>query len=339
MPRIEYATYNQELISKVDSIVDDWKAGKKVFEIQTSGSTGKPKILELHRMNMENSARMTLNALQIKKGQTALLCLSPDTIGGLMMIIRSIVGDLKLIVVEATRNPLKDIDNKIDFCAMVPLQVYTTLNDAKEKLNLVEHLIIGGASLKPKSINSLSPLRTRVYQTFGMTETISHIALKSLNHQNSNYKLLPGIEIETTAENQLVITSHALGIQKLITNDIVSIVSADEFVWLGRADFVINSAGVKIHPEHVESKLSGHIPFPFYITSEFSEEFGETVVLVINAMNCNNLPKKEFFVPLLEKYEIPKKIKFGIEFNYTENGKLDRITTNKKLSDAEERVL
>lgn len=336
---IKYLTYNQEVIDQINSIVSDWKSGKERFTVRTSGSTGPPKEIEFRREHMENSARMTLKALKIQKGQTALLCLSPATIGGKMMIIRAIVGELRLLVVEANRNPLELIEETIDLCAMVPLQVNSTLDKSLEKLLLVKNLIIGGADLDQKRISVLQTIPVHSYQTFGMTETISHIALKPLWKKDSLYKVLPGIQIETTDDDRLVITALGLGVDHLITNDVVNTVSTSEFNWIGRSDFVINSGGIKIHPEHIESKLTHLISAPFFISSEASEEFGESVVLAIETEDASSLPSKDLLLSCLNKFEVPKKIRFGMVFDYTVNGKLDRLKTRTKLINAKERVL
>lgn len=284
---------------------------------------------------MRNSARMTGEFLRLRSGDKALLCLSPATIAGKMMLVRALELNLKLLVTDVQSNPLKDLSEPIDFAAMVPLQVEASLEQHSVALQSIGKLIIGGAALHPKLVNRLIGFPNEIWQTFGMTETISHIAMRRLNGSQRDYQPLPGIQVDSEDE-QLVIHAPALGIDRLKTNDLVEM-TAKGFTWLGRSDFVINSGGFKIHPELVEEKLSSLIEGNFFSSSLPDERLGQRHILCIEALESNlNL---EQLKERLGAKEVPRTLYLFERFIYTESGKIHRLETLKKLQHAAERVL
>jgi len=284
---------------------------------------------------MRNSVRMTGDFLRLRSGDTALLCLSPTTIAGKMMIVRALELNLKLIVVDVQSNPLKDLSEGIDFAALVPLQVQVSLEQHSDTLKSLGKLIIGGAALHPKLMQQLKDFPNEVWQTFGMTETISHIAMRRLNDSDLSYQPLPGVEIETDEEH-LVIHAPALGIERLKTNDLVEM-TANGFHWLGRSDFVINSGGIKIHPEQVEEKLSNLIQENFFSSSLSDERLGDRHILCIEASESK--VDLEQLKTVLSSKEVPRTIYLFEHFVFTPSGKINRLETLKLLQHAAERVL
>jgi O-succinylbenzoic acid--CoA ligase len=160
-----------------------------------------------------------------------------------------------------------------------------------------------------------------------MTETLSHIALKQIGSGDS-YQVLPNISISTTADDCLIIESDYF--DKVITTDIVYIKSELSFQWLGRKDFVINSGGIKIHPEMVESKLQALLgpvhTSPFLVSSEPDEHFGERVILLLKSSETWKL-LEEGIKSTLSKYELPKKVYLVEEFLYTDTKKIKRLAS------------
>lgn len=333
---VEYLTSNQELINEVQFIIEEWNSEKSSYIVNTSGSTGSPKSISIPRQAMLNSAKMTIEYLDLQNNDTALLCLSPQTIGGRMMIIRALVGEYKLLVTDASRSPLSEIDQKIDFCAMVPLQVQSSMESGD--ISRVNKLIIGGGELQPQLAEQLRNLKTKVYQTFGMTETISHVAMKNISEGETAFQALPNITFSAN-DNQLIIDAPLLGVTQLITNDIVELHNTTSFTWKGRADFTINSGGIKLQPEVIEEKLRAIITLPYFIAGEKNKEFGEIVTLFIESLNPIEKLNKELLATVLGKYEIPKKIRYLSSFSYTESGKLNRIKTRENSVNAKERML
>lgn len=328
---IEFSTNDKQYINEVLSFVNEWNNELDFIEIKTSGSTGKPKTIKLHKKYMVASAKMTGKFLKLEKGNSALLCLSANTIAGKMMIIRSIVLELDLTVVDVNSTPLENINPTIDFAAMVPLQVQNSLND----LWKIKKLIVGGGSISNQLWKSISEQNVKAYQTFGMTETISHIAMRAISSVPINYMPLEGVSIETI-EDCLNISAPALGVEHLQTNDIVKLEKDGSFLWLGRKDFVVNSGGIKLHPELIESKLDNLIPCPFFTFGITDEKLGEKLILCIEGKV--NLEKK-ILLDYLDKFEIPKEIYYFESFDRTDSGKINRIGTIQRINNVERKVL
>jgi len=255
--------------------------------LRTSGSTGTPKTIWVERSRMEASARMTCGFLGLKAGDTALQCLSTDYIAGKMMQVRAEVWQLNLITVPTDGHPLRTVDTHIDFAAMVPLQVYNSLMVEEERRRLMDirHLIIGGGAVHPDLEEKLRDFPNAVWSTYGMTETLSHIALRRLNGNDRSawYTAMDGVEVTLSADGCLVIDAPAITATTLTTNDIAEVnpENSRQFRILGRKDNVVCSGGVKIQIEEVEAMLSGHIDCPFLVTKRPDRKFGEALVLVV----------------------------------------------------------
>lgn len=325
-----FSSKNNDLLAQAFAFWENWIAEDKWMYVKTSGSTGNPKTIALEKQNMSLSARKTLDYFQLTKGNKALLCLSMETIAGKMMLLRSILGELELEIIAPTSNPLLNLDEAIDFLAIVPLQLETCLDENPEKLHLVKNIIVGGAPLSAKIIEKLKAEKLTVYQTFGMTETISHIALKKTGFDaTTTYEALSGIEF-LEKEGKLVIDYPAFFEAPLATNDLIQLVDGTHFEWLGRADFIINSGGLKLNPEQIESKISHLFPSKFIVTSLPDERLGSIAVLLIES-------EKEIFIQksdlekYLVKFEIPKKIAFITQFVRTESGKIMRKESTSKI--------
>lgn len=323
-----FLTDNEDVKLKVVSFINEWENDLDFFVTNTSGSTGTPKKISIQKEHAIQSALSTCEALKLTSKHTAILCLNPTTIGGKMMIVRSMVLDMKLLVGELNSNPLVTCDEKIDFIALVPLQLKKMVEECPDKLRKISTIIVGGGSISAPLENSLKEAKITVYQTFGMTETISHIALKKVGFENSEYyTVLPSVEI-SAEENLLVIHAPKIGVFNLKTNDLVEIISPTQFKWLGRADFVINSGGIKIIPEVLEAQLSHLINVPFFVVGMDDETLGQRVVVIVEGFADPQLEQKSYYHSL-EKFHIPKEIYFLSNFNYTESGKINKIETLK----------
>lgn len=330
--KIKYLTTDSELIRKVDNFISDWFDPALWIETNTSGSTGAPKTILLEKAKMRVSATMTGKYFDFAPGQRIMLCLSPDSIGGKMLITRAILHDMELIVAPLQRNPLEGTDSMIDFAAMVPMQVQAVLDTDPSKLELIRNLLIGGATVTPALREALSGLKVNCYESFGMTETMSHIAIRKLDKQPTPFEGLDGVHFSLKDE-KLVIHAPKLGLPVLETNDIVELIDEKRFSWKGRADFAINSGGLKFHPELIEQKLSGAFSNRFFITSAKDVTLGEKIILVLEASPDEFSEEKisKIFSARLTGYEIPKKTYFVPEFCETISGKVNRTETKKRL--------
>jgi len=317
--------YTKSISREAYTFLNDWFNDKDFVEVQTSGSTGNPKVIKLKKIFMINSALATGTFFSLKEKTTALLCLSPNYIAGEMMLVRALVLGWHIDVVKPTSNPLESVKKQYDFCAMVPLQVQNSI----EKLNQIKTLIVGGAEINIKLESQLLNLITNVYVTYGMTETITHIAVRQLNIDRY-FKILPNVKIVIDSRDCLVIEAPKISDNKIITNDIVEIIDDNHFKWIGRFDNIINSGGVKIIPEKIEQKLTEILSFRFFITGVTDEKLGEKVVLI-----CEGEPKKLAYFNFekhLSKYEIPKQIFYVLHFIETKTKKINRIETLKLIT-------
>lgn len=294
----------------------DWFDGKTYIEMKTSGSTGTPKTIRVEKQAMVNSAIATGDFFGLNPGNKALQCLPVKYVAGKMMLIRSIILGLDLDYVAPSSHPMENLEESYDFAAMVPMQAQNSLKELKN----VKKLIVGGARISKGLEKDLMKLQTDVYETYGMTETITHIAAKKVGEKV--FTVLPHVTISYDDRNCLVIHApQIIAEETVITNDLVELVNENQFLFLGRIDNIINSGGVKIMPEQVEKKLDGKIDRRFFIASKDDAELGEKVVLVVEG-NSFDIDKAIF--DGLDKYERPKEIVFVNNFKETENGKVLR---------------
>ena len=339
----------------LEDFLSEWNNDSDRVLVHTSGSTGKPKPMWVEKKRMLNSARITCDFLGLKPGDTALLCMSLDYIAGKMVVVRSIERHLHLISVSPSGHPLKDVNLKevngeITFAAMVPMQVYNTLQvpEERERLCHIRHLIIGGGAIDvalEQELRSL-PGNIAIWSTYGMTETLSHIALRRINGAEASewYQPFDSVKISQTDEGCLVIDAPLVCAETLVTNDIVEIepyiynkVEKLRFRIKGRKDNVICSGGIKIQIEEVEEFLKPHLEKPFMLAKKKDEKFGEIAVLL---SEDKEIEKVEATIRRLlsdksddsnkssesksHKYWIPREFRYVEHLPLTETGKPKR---------------
>lgn len=324
----ELIDFSKSLDKNIYLFVHEWFNKQDFIVVNTSGSTGKPKKISLNKRHLTNSAKTTGKYFSLPEKSKALLCLSTDYIAGKMMLVRAIVLGWHIDWVPPSKEPLKNNSALYDFAAMVPMQVRHSL----EKLGQIKTLIIGGAPITPTLTSKLRPLRTKVYLTYGMTETCTHIALKSINGTEDGKPLfhtLPGVTIDTDERGCLVIDAPLVSDQPVITNDLVKIYSPTSFEWLGRYDTVVNSGGVKLIPEQIEEKLSPVMDTRFFVYGFPDEALGEKLVLVIENSFSETVKTSDYKEKIdqfenLTAYEKPKQVFLVKQFMETPTGKIDK---------------
>ena len=325
---------SNEFETKVLDFIKEWFSDSKTVQIQSSGSTGIPKIFEVEKLKMLNSAEMTCHFLDLKEGNIALICLPIEYISGKMMVVRSILRKMKLKIVTPSTNPLQNINEAIDFCAMTPLQVENSL----DKLHLIKNLIIGGAAvsetLKQKISQALEPSNSssRIFETYGMSETLSHIALKQIFPTLEEwFTVFEGVEIALDERECVKISAPKLNSEILQTNDLVEIKDQKQFRFLGRIDNVINSAGAKIFPEELEKLVKQHIPNEVVFLGIQDEKLGQKLILVIEAKESETITQKLSTINYKLNFHKPKDIIFVEQIPRTENGKVNRLELKKMI--------
>jgi len=302
--------------------LQQWLDEKDSVLVKTSGSTGAPKEIQLSKQQMINSAKATGVFFKLPEKTTALLCLPSNFIAGKMMLVRAMVLGWDLHIVAPEKDAITQYDNDYDFVAMVPYQVHHSL----KSLDKIKKLIIGGGAISEKLNQELQDVNTEVFATYGMTETITHIAVRRINGlaKTNEYTALPNVKFSLNEKDCLVINAPEVSNEEVITNDMVQLNSPTTFEYLGRIDNVINSGGVKLFPEQIEAKLSPHINCSFIIASENDEVLGERVILILeNESNDISSTISETF-QYLNLYERPKKIYTFSKFPFTETGKIKR---------------
>jgi O-succinylbenzoic acid--CoA ligase len=305
----------EEHEKSVGDFILDWFDKKSYIELNTSGTTGNPKIIQMDKQAMVNSALATGDFFDLRPGDKALHCLPTKYIAGKMMFVRGFILGLDMDFVAPSSNPLLHNETKYDFVSLVPLQAQNSLTELKN----VKKMIVGGAKMSKSLEKSLSKLSTKGYETYGMTETITHIAAKKIGEKA--FSVLPNIKISQDERNCLVINAPKISEETIVTNDLVELVNENEFVFLGRIDNVINSGGIKLIPEQIEEKLSNKIHSRFFVTGIQDATLGEKLALIIEG---EKQPLDETIFDGLDKYEKPKEVFYVSKFIETQNGKIKR---------------
>ena len=335
----------------VNDFLQEWNSPSETLLVHTSGSTGKPKPMWVEKQRMLNSAHITCDFLGLRPGDSALLCMSLDYIAGKMMVVRSIERKLRLFSVKPSGHPLSDeslakmVEMDFDFVAMVPMQVYNTLQvpQERERLSRIKHLIIGGGAIDDALAEELRSLPGAVWSTYGMTETLSHIALRRLNGEEASewYQPFDSVGVSLNSDGCLVIDAPLVCSEPLVTNDIAEIKQQETsshssdassslktssphvlFRIKGRKDNVICSGGIKIQIEEVENLLRQHLDAPFLLAKKMDEKFGEIAVLVTESGDLEGV--EAICRQVLPKYWVPRQYLHFDQLPMTETGKPKR---------------
>ncbi len=346
---------NEFEISTFD-FIKAWQIGQTKFELKTSGSTGTPKTITILRSQMQSSASKTLSYLNLQPSTHALLCINTAYIGGMMMLVRGLMHGWSLYALTPSSNPFRTLQAQLgcndealvahlgslafDFVALVPMQMQALLEDSLDFRPILEKMkaiILGGGAVSPALEKKISMLSVPVFNTYGMTETVSHIALRRLSGGNPSpyFEALPQVVLRQDARGALAIKAPMTLNTWIQTNDLVEIIETNKFIWKGRADNVINSGGIKLHPEEIEPRIEAifeelGLRNAFFIDKLNDEVLGEKLILVVEAKDFSeelNTQLKELLAKNLDKYEIPKKIVYLRRFFRTDTEKIKRKVT------------
>ena len=310
-------------VEELKAFLQEWFDPSPTLIVHTSGSTGVPKAIRVGKAQMMQSAQMTCRFLGLQAGDSALLCMPLRYIAGKMVVVRALVAQLDLRLAVPSGHPLAYVKRSPTFAAMIPLQIYNSLQQKEEQIMLmgIKQLLIGGGSIDTALEQAIRTLPGAIYSTYGMTETLSHIALRRLNGQQASprYTPLEGVQVSLSEEGTLRIEAPLVCDQPLVTNDVAKLYPDGSFIILGRKDNIINTGGIKIQIEEVEQGLKSILNHPFAITSLPDPKFGERIVLLYtgDALAPDSLIS-------LPKYQRPKSIFYTQEIPLTETGKINR---------------
>lgn len=300
------------------------------FTVKTSGSTGVPNEIHFTMNQAFESAKLSNAFFNLDNRSILLLPMNIDFVGAKMLLVRAFVAKAKVWIVSPSALVFEDVPENIffDLIALTPYQLKLTMDSSPKRFQQVKKCLVGGSSISIQLLNKIKSLSSecQFFESFGMSETLSHFAIKQLDTQNDFYRVIEGYHIQVSSEGQLSIQCPFLD-NTVVSNDIVEMIDAKHFRFLGRKDFIVNSAGIKIHPELLEASLQDSFSFPFYFSKENDEIFGE--ILVLNILKENELSDIEILelykLQIKNKFLLPKKIKRLQAFEYTQNGKIRKI--------------
>jgi O-succinylbenzoic acid--CoA ligase len=310
----------------------EWMSEKTSFCFQTSGSTGPPKEITVSRNQIEASARATIKRFKLGSRDHALVCIPTHYVGGKMMLIRALIAGMEITLGLPSKDPLLAFPeaHSFTFTAMVPMQLEEILNreGGLAQIKRFKVVLLGGAPASTHVEEICKAHALPVWQTYGMTETVSHVALRNLGANTKTYHRLQGVEIGINEENCLWIKGPMTDGKIIQTTDIVEMTGKKSFIWKGRADFVINSGGLKLHPERIEKAIEemNILHVPFLVVAEQDRKLGQKAVLLLESERP--LPNESEVLVKIKKIlgskYAPKVIRTVPQLKYTDSGKVDR---------------
>ena len=334
-----YQSTAEQIINQLQSASIEWQREvgvllqqfqeKTEMEHFTSGTTGDRKRI-LHRKDqLIYSAQQTLRFFKLQPGARILSPLSTDFIAGRMMLIRAVVGRLRIVMIPPTGNPFDYMKEKqnFDFSALVPYQLLQIKMNGEVRLRELGTILIGGGVIAEELIKVLVKHNVRSYQSFGMTETLTHFAMKQLTPiVDPHYECLPDYSISIDGDQRLTVHNEVVFDQPLVTSDCIALIDQKRFNWLGRLDNVIKSGGMKLSAERIEEKIRSVYPkWPLLIISKQGDpEFGERPILVHQKADAFPDNVLELAAAAVNKYEKPAAVKTVRVFQYTSSGKIKR---------------
>ena len=315
----ELSNKKQEYYNELGRFILDWYSEKPNLVLQTSGSTGKPTQILAPKTMLSVSAMTTIKAFNLQPKQEALLCLPVRHIAGKMMLIRALLAGLWIDIIEPTAT--FGVSKTYDFTAMTPHQLHNSL----DHIDQFKQIIVGGAPVDDSLRAAVKGHTSRVFSTYGMTETYSHVALQNLSKGEKQYTAVGDVTFSMLGDALVVHAPH-IGIEKLVTTDCVDLISSTQFVWKGRSDHVINSGGIKLHPEQIEKALSAFISVPFFVFGKPDKQLGQSLSIVFEGQVPNQVAKIISKLDTLSRYEKPKDY-FVLSHFLRTNGKILRNQT------------
>ena len=349
LEEIRQGRYERHLTSDFERNVlrfaQSWLSGQSAFRIRSSGSTGPAKEISIYREKMLLSATLTEKEFGLAQGDPALLCLSPEHIAGMMMIVRSLNTGMPMICAEPSGNPLRSIPPGIQlrFGAMLPFQFENVLNEGYTGLlQGMKALLLGGAPISPALESAAAGLSLPVYQTFGMTETLSHFACRPISgaKRSDVYKALRGYRFRCDARSCLEVSGPVTDGNWITTNDVIDLQDDRHFRWLGRHDHIINSGGIKANPEHLESELQPclkklGIPPTYIIIGLPDDRLGEKICLVVEGGRSTAIPDHMAveMSAYVSRQRIPREVFIVSSLYRTENGKIKRKEVARSIAE------
>lgn len=326
--QVDVGSIQEKHVKAIFTFLREWWNDEAFINAKTSGSTGVPKIIRLNKQSMSVSAQATGDFFDFP----IKICspLSANFIAGKMMLVRAMEWDAEIHCIKPSENPLELVKQEYDFMVMTPHQLSKGIETKLvNRMALLKNVLLGGSPVDEKLETELQSINSNIFLGYGMTETMSHVAIRALNGEehSTKYKAVKGIHFSQDEDSCLVIRAEKLLESPLKTNDVVELLDEYSFVWKSRLDHVINSGGIKIFPHDVEQQIKNLIPFNFYVAGKKHDQLGQQVTLYIESDKLEESYKMELLHNMkmrLPRYSNPKEIVEIKEFEYTSTGKLKR---------------
>ncbi len=324
------------IAAELADFLTDWYSPTPTIELHTSGSTGKPTVMHAAKDAMRAGARLSCEIFGLRHGSRAMLCLPLRYIAGKMMVVRALVSGCELVLCAPCSTPLAKLTEPVDFAPLVPMQAVATLQqpNGAEQLARARTLLLGGGFIDSALATELQGVNSRIYASYGMTETLSHIALRRVNgpERSDLYSPLPGVTVSLSPHGTLVISAPHLNIQRLVTHDIAELAADGRFRILGRQDAVINSGGVKIQAEEIELVLRAATGLTLLVLPQPDRVLGQCVALLWEGPAAAEAALQRA-ISELPAYHRPRLIRHVAELPRTATGKLARAAAAAWLRD------
>lgn len=334
---------DDSVFAQTFSLAQQWLNGAETYVFHTSGSTGTPKEILLKREQLGSSAQGTIRALSLTPQEQILLCMNTAFIGGAMLLIRGLILQATITLQQPSGNPLEHISagHPYTFASFTPIQLHTLTSgdrNIREKLNRFHYILLGGAAVPVPLERELKKLSVKVYHTYGMTETVSHIALKQIG-ADVYFKALPGVELRTDEHGCLAIKSGSTGNKWVYTHDMVTLIDEHTFDLLGRADDMINTGGIKVWPAKIEQALQDGlydmgIQRNIFVSWIPDDRLGQKIIAVIEGPPLDPEVQTRLIGSLekrLGRYELPRAFYNFQLFILTPTGKINKHETLKMM--------
>lgn len=313
---------------EIDAFIEEYRSLCPWVEARTSGSTGAPKPIRLSKADMRLSARASNRFFGIGPSSHLASPLSPDYIAGKMMCVRALEAGCLFSQLEVSGTVVIPAGlPPIDLISVVPAQIQSlvSMEDLSRK---VRKVLVGGAPAPQPVLDALCAAGSEVWVSYGMTETCSHVALARGDDPERLFRAMPGVTFAADESSRLIIKASEFSFGTLVTNDVVELVDDTSFRWLGRADNIINSGGLKLVPEKLEAEIAPLLPkgTVFYITSRPSNKWGSETVLVVEGSEAlANGILAVLDASGLDRRHIPRHAAAFDELPRTTSGKIIRI--------------
>ncbi len=302
------------------------------LEVKTSGTTGIPKTMRIGREDLVQSARLTAETFGLQENDRVLHCVPSNFIAGKMMLVRAMALGLDMHIMNPRGSVLGNLntEDRFRFAAMIPVQLHRAIQEERERVERqFEMILLGGGPVSMALAEDVRELNVQVFQGYGSTETVTHVAMRRLNGptRSDRYHAIGKVHFGQDDRGCLIVYTPHLSTRAHITNDLVDLVDEHTFRWRGRFDNVILTGGKKVFPEQLEERTGGLLPYPHFFMPIPDDRLGQAIALVIETQEEDpNVVNEviEILTRVLDPHEMPRRISATRMIQRTKTGKMIR---------------